>query len=224
MTKWGHSQVKVCFANSNEDVIGKVQENRLKKVKLLPFKELEKDIIVRTIENEYTKERTGIHFVGWEDCDKSSSSDAIISKAKSIRLLTFNIVGPTYAGDSSIGEDGDVDGRLTKKTGKTPFIAFTDFSPVTIAHEFGHLAGLRHEHIHTEAAKDQKCLSLFQQSTASYNQFISRRVDRYMDYTKNVTEYDKDSIMNYCAILNLKTRKELLSPLDQKTLKSEYEN
>jgi hypothetical protein len=192
-------------------------------MKFMPLTSEEKETVIRTIESEYTKERTAITFSGWEDCADTPSPDAIVAKAKITKFLGIEVSGPTFRGESSLGNDGDSQNDYQSTTGKKALVLLTDFTPVTIAHEFGHLTGLRHEHIHPDASHDQRCLKLYKLSPKSYGPYLAKNGDQFYRSTKIVTEYDPNSIMNDCAIQRLKTpRTELLSELDQKTLREEY--
>lgn len=222
-TKWKKLNVTICFAESTGDWQNQVQKERIEGMKFIPLSQEEKETVIRTIETEFSKERTSITFSGWKDCADTPSPDAIVSKAKITKFLGIEVAGPTFRGESSIGNDGDDLKAYQGTTGKRPLIILMDYTPVIIAHEFGHLAGLRHEHIHPQASHDQRCLRLFKLSPKSYGSYFEKIGDKFYGSTKVVTKYDPDSIMNDCAIQRLRTpRTELLSELDQKTLKEEY--
>lgn len=224
--KWKNTQVSVCFLENASYLKNKVNPKDSKGLKIKPFTDTEKDLIIRTIESEYTPELTGIHFVGWENCDESKKVDAIVSKSsKGINVVGFSLFGPTFEGRSSIGQAGIGKDLIFLPSEYTSLVTLVEFSdPHTIAHEFGHLAGLRHEHIRMEAADDSVCRKTFMMTRSEYVTRFSRG-DTIYKSSKLVTEYDPESVMSYCYLFKgVKLRSELLSDLDRQTLKSEYAN
>ncbi len=89
----------------------------------------------------------------------------------------------------------------------------------TALHEFGHVAGLRHEHIREESKNDPNCN--YRQDTAS---------EELMQTAAMNGEYDPNSVMNYCwgAVLVQKgskfSKKEELPNITNETLYSEITN
>lgn len=222
LVKWKKKKITVCFANSTKTVSGKVHQDRLQNIKLYKFSEAEKDMIIRVVEGEFSQEGTGIHFTGWENCEANPVADAVISKSKTSALFGL-FSNPHYQGRSSIGQDGDSSKSYSTITGKLPLLTIVNFSPEVIAHEFGHLAGLRHEHINPEAGNDPRCQKYFAKpNKEAYERHLNSGRDKIRENTKVVTEYDADSIMNYCIDLRPGVSNELLTILDQKTLKDEY--
>lgn len=180
-------------------------------------------LIVKEIINaNYKKEATGIHFTGWKNCSESESSRVIlfgISGFQQIKQITGDVFslknqkGPyrernqtdiysgLFHGRASIGnrlKDQKINAFLIIQDNLLSQQSFTDeFLELTAIHEFGHLAGLRHEHIRIEKAYSDPLCELSRQ-------FNHNGVHEGPDKTTLFTsEYDQKSIMNYCYLKNL---------------------
>lgn len=211
---WGKSEIRVCFyAHPNQLSVTEygLSKSAIKQQGFTPsvFSKEEKDLIKKiTIEN-YSKETTGIEFTEWADCEESREFDAMIVKAAKIdRKLWFD-KKVQFRGKSSIGEQGvySMNGYREKNLTVKPVVLFTEMLPYTVSHEFGHLAGLRHEHVHPEAKTlDKQC---------TYVNLFTERLQSSV-----IQDYDSKSIMNYCRRDDVNNG--VLSDKDKSTLKSLY--
>ena len=171
----------------------------------------------RIVSEEFTKERTGIYFTGWKPCSQSKRVDIIIMKSsKKYHSIT------AYPGRASLGSDGlrSTTGYFSKGT-KRSAIALATFSRENILHEFGHLTGLRHEHIHPEAKTDLNCLKLGKRIIKPRKQQRkSKSRDQVLATTLIFSEYDSESIMNYCYIEKLRNEKRSQASLSEEDLRT----
>ena len=217
-TIWNKNKINVCFLDEQHQLeqtaLGTTEESFKKNGFTPAFLTLEeKEIIKTTINNTFYPSITGIHFVGWKNCSQESMIDVIIMKAGKVKGLIFNKKAP-FKGFASIGENGLLtkEGYIGKKLESKALVALQVFDPAVIVHEFGHIAGLRHEHIHPEAKKiDSGCHSALYSKESPINDSV-------------LTTYDRASIMNYCRINNHYTKTSALSALDRETLLKIYSN
>lgn len=219
-TLWDKNKINVCFLDDQNQVTLIGMQNNPKSFKdngFTPqsFTTQEKTIIKNTVNESYTEKKTGIHFVGWENCSRASEIDVVLMKAGKIERKFWLDKSVFFDGAASIGENGvfNKDGYFGKDLKDKAFVALTkDLEKAVINHEFGHIAGLRHEHIHPQAKRiDSSC------SAALYMKEIP--IDKTM-----LQSYDRASIMNYCRIHNPMNNSSALSAQDSNTLKMLYGN
>ncbi len=218
---WEKSEIKTCFFSSNEDIKDTVllnQSNAKVEFQFMAkkFNESNKKKIRGIITSSYSPEMTGIHFVGFEDCKVGGDHDVVILKAINTNPFSY---GRPFPGRASMGSNGYLskEGYLRKAEGKS-YVALGNLNHGVIAHEFGHIAGLRHEAIVDEVNSDPRCQKL----GISYplrEQLFSTAIES--------TSYDPDSIMNYCHLLSRglefnEQQSDFLSSQDKKTLKHFY--
>lgn len=203
---WSKKQLSVCFATyadkDKTQLVDDIPANT-KKEEISAFSAQEMDLIKTQIEKEYTSDRTGITFSGWQTCKESPDSDVYLFK------LTTRVV--RFLGIASMGEGGV---RIADKSSPNSFtheksndkrkpVVALNFErmfagkkltrdeeiKLFATHEFGHLAGLRHEHILSPKDLEQNC--------ETTNFVSSEEVDLS---TKRVAKYDANSVMNYCFV------------------------
>lgn len=215
-TTWDKSNITVCFFDENNQIeqtrLGTTEKD-FKKNGFTPafLSEGEKNIIKNVINETFTKSQTGIHFVGWKNCSEEAMFDVIVMNAGKVKGLVFNKKAP-FKGFASIGENGyfSKEGYIGKKLETRPLVALQVFDLPIIVHEFGHIAGLRHEHVHPSAKKED--------SSCSYALYAKESpIDQ-----STLINYDKASIMNYCRINNPYNKSAALSGHDKATLLKIY--
>lgn len=189
LTKWNKLSLTVCWLDDE-----KIKDSDFHYQTLRTINELESSFIKApdklklniqsAIEREYTKSRTGIHFVGWKSCQMTPSSD--------VQILIGN-ENDAFEGKASFGRAANINDSydligsnqkayvyLSTKIKKNIRISQTAAIVSTAIHEFGHIAGLRHEHIRMES---NNCY---------------RTEEAPLNPTAFFSAYDPSSIMNYC--------------------------
>lgn len=192
---WKKQEIKVCWQNKNELSPGLFTKNQWsklaaasKELKEMPL--AKKQFIKKTIQAEFSKTRTGVHFTGWKSCEQDPNVDTILIIVNSDQLP----LGRSSVGRSEVYENEAQLLPIEKKT-----FVLLNLSPAvgsvlsadaeltySAIHEFGHLAGLRHENISTEASNDPNC------SESEIGPEVSQDSIAYL------SSYDSSSIMNYC--------------------------
>lgn len=230
-TLWNKTEVETCWYDQ-EDQLALTRIGSVKKAKeVFDFKprELsrrEKKKVKETVMANFSPETTGINFVGWKSCSEVQSPDLIVMEAKS---KVFLLDRPSWNGRATIGEEGiisrDIHGEIGfyGKSKRVPHVALYTQKRGTVVHEFGHIAGLRHEHIRPEAKLDKTC----------HNPFVPLDFDKPEELETPfitsvfVTEYDPQSIMNYCWLITRRSEHNrnkgmILSKGDRETLLQYY--
>ncbi len=253
--RWDQNEVRVCWLDSaeftkNPDLLDDslyFNENRL-------FHSAElSDVIEKKINAEFTPEKTGIHFTGFEKCripahggrpdadavlalESVDSFDEIIEGGASIGMSVIDLFrGEIMRRDPE--EDAGLPSLViqipSEKIYSSKSIGYHEAISLTALHEFGHLAGLHHEHsaYRDEALRDPYCAS------SPFADDLKKGPDQAFSlvpkkYTENLYElkgavrsgYDSKSIMNYCHTRNLFAHggKIGLSAGDRSLLKSVY--
>lgn len=193
---WYKPEIRVCFSNGMKE----------RRSNFIPWEQSKKDMVREVVEAEFTKERTLVTFVGFEDCDIATYRPHVILFAESAREKFFS----GRRGSSTVGmgflfvpEHNYAKGQIQLTT--------SGLSRTTIIHEFGHAAGLFHEQDHPDAYKhDPSC---------SDN---SKRIKAI--YGRGYTEYDEHSVMNYCYIHSKAGEEAGLSEGDVSLLRKLYSN
>jgi len=200
--KWNKNQISVCWAGekiSDLNLTTLITENLQKKYKsdqfILPDLYLKK-LIQDTVSVEFTPDETGIYFTDWENCHGDDWDLMIlVGKTSSPGTNGFALLGQgALITESLINmRPIDLDQRKSYVFFDKDFIKkSSNYVKKTILHEFGHVAGLRHEHDRKEAKKDPICRELYITTT-----------EIAFPGTTFYGDYDPSSIMNYC-FLNFK--------------------
>jgi hypothetical protein len=231
--KWNSTQLRVCFETVN------------------PLAKSHQELVQKALEREFSPTRTGIHFVGFQTCtlreplhtvrvdaspDKNNPVSMGYSTIKSVnssRDLGFGM------GNSKQISVGDQTGFVKLSTGEIAFPRVTlaldgycdrEGAKVDLIncvqgvalHEFGHVAGLRHEHARPEAVTDPLCLA-----AKSVDVHSSEREALGATARVGSRPYDPQSIMSYCymdayELGAIQIQQVGLSLGDVKTLQSLY--
>jgi len=181
--------------------------------------------VIEAATREFTPGRTGIHFVGFKDCSETANPDVIVMRAGA-KIFLFNDF--KWGGMAVIGENGvqgihsSLGRGYYKKIKKPAYVVLKSFSPTVIVHEFGHVAGLRHEHIHPDAQQDENCLN----RRSQVNMDEPEKLEQIRNTAIIFTEYDERSVMNYCHMMlnsfEINRSSSILSRKDMATLKEIY--
>lgn len=185
----------------------------------LPFTLEQKDLIKNIVTTNYTKTETGISFIGFDDCEKTPEADVYVFRMDHRATL----YGKANIGQSSLYrkvDDKVVFYRLNNNLGKE-YVLLNTFDDnqvtnpqatvtaanqkrkrktthdeqlqLTTLHEFGHIAGLRHEHARIEDAEnDFNCQTTFKSP--------DKLKEKEAATTKAFGVYDPNSIMSYCFL------------------------
>ncbi len=207
---WSKKSVRVCFGdNQHRNATLAINDNS----DFIEYTKDQKKWIKEIITQEYKVSEVGIEFVGWEDCDaKVLKSDVVILRTEPVAPEgdgTFNERG----GRATIGERGNsmstTNGAnhtihsfekgdpnylnfviLNTRASNEKKIGSENYIKITALHEFGHTAGLRHQHVKLkEAMADENCKRKKEIKLSQEDIFAS---------TVFTGPYDNNSIMNYC--------------------------
>lgn len=149
----------------------------LSRVVISSFHKTEVSVIQQWLEAEYSPERTGISFHGFSPC----------AEAQADIILFRGSEGGLIGGQASLGpkRPGSVQGYPQARG----YVLIYDIKKSSVVHEFGHVAGLMHEHLHPDAfSREGKCVQQFAGSPAAF------------DAQNFYSTYDYESVMNYCAV------------------------
>lgn len=212
--KWARKNIDVCFGTSADfGSTSLSQETRSYKISpsdLLLFTDAQKNVIQNIVNTEFTEARTGIHFVGWRDCSESPKSDVVLFRAERSDLPegSASLANGITRGVNNLSYPVAVEKNPSElkrfvllKTHRNQkilkMVTDNESLSITTLHEFGHIAGLRHEHADRDnAALDKNCIR---------QGFISN--DGLSTTTLRTSTYDPNSIMSYCFMLH-RVRKE----------------
>lgn len=181
----------------------------------------EKAAVRALITREFSAKRTGISFTGWHDCRPKNEKAQVYlfslsARDEFIETLINPALPPIPDGQGSLGQNGvreeytdihgvDGAGYRSKNTQKKSYVflkrweySMTRVQPLerllyNALHEFGHLAGLRHEHIRPEAQDDPYC-ALTGTDLRTTEHLVPRLT------AETFSTYDPYSIMNYCYL------------------------
>lgn len=210
--KWNKTQLTVCFAKAKQRKLSRLyavaKASFQRRPSLISFRAEEKRAIAEAITREYTPERTLIHFTGWEDCDAQKPADVwiylsspdgdMLDSAASIGMDSWLVGLQRLKGPENEPEKYAL--IREKRPGQKPAYVLLNrpgdrglrLDPretlqLHAIHEFGHIAGLVHEHNLPDADRDPNChLTRTGQSP-------------YLEATATLSSsYDPNSVMSYC--------------------------
>lgn len=197
---WKKADLRVCWGEGDLAMgLGELQRTLHAQFRSymfrLPGPSLRKSMQQR-VEREYTPQRTGIHFSGWQTCAEDPHAQIIIVYSPLIGLPMRPYNGVATLGDSGTMDDPYGQGPqssqrfvhliepLNNSLGPRESLA------AALLHELGHVAGLRHESMRDEAAQDEQCQTFYPHAPA----------EKIGPHTVFYTPYDPASIMNYCRL------------------------
>lgn len=169
---WKKRVITTCYAQGESEVrnIGVLRTH------IYDWSEEEKSTLENMLPQEYSYSRTGISFSGFRDCRNDQRADIILFKARNGGLL---------GGQASIGQKNP--GYVQGYPEARGYVLLYDLNRTNITHEFGHVLGLQHEHLHPDAfTEDPNCL----------RRILNAPAKRSEHYT--YTPYNRQSVMNYC--------------------------
>lgn len=176
---WGKKDINVCFAGKGTII----------KVKNMPngfanWKDQQKQYIADVLNREFLEERTGYRFVGFGDCEPEGKHDVVV-----VRKANYSPHALTVKGSATVGY-GLLAPSPNYKSARAAvlFTASGIKNDSTIVHEFGHILGLKHEHLHPDAKAQAQ----------SWCSHYTSKTDRY--YYNMYTSFDEESVMNYCRM------------------------
>ncbi len=228
--KWNKSTIKVCWSNDSKYADSKKIKEYLEDIDPIFLNESEQTDIQNLIQKEYTLEKVGIEFVGWKDCVDNEGFDIAVIGLKEDPESEYEDEAPNS--QARIGLKSNK-GGMAPPDEKGYVFLYKEIPPIkhivtaaqnlkiTSLHEFGHAAGLRHEHIRSEALQDINCRTFFDA------EFFADENKERPKSAVMIGDYDPESIMNYCygrfLRRNLKSDDEIkLSAGDTKALRCMY--
>lgn len=204
---WDKRELTTCFADDHRD-----RKNGPLVLKFREWKRSDKEKIKRWVQSEFSAERTGIHFVGFDDCEVNPEADVAIFYNKNNKLESRLFGG--LDGIASLGTSLHTQniGWLFgfKLINSYVSISNSGMNKGTVIHEFGHIAGLMHEHDHPDAERlEPECK--YTEEWGTLSGFVYEA-------------YDRNSVMNYCKLDKRGGKKIGLSSTDVDVLKRIYPN
>ncbi len=208
---WSKTSIRVCWGNDDHKFRTLLAREDFK---ITDYSEKEKTWVKEIITQEFKLQDVGIEFIGWEPCnERVTNADIVLLRFQENPSAQPSGEYKIVKGKATIGERGTVTTvvdhlsatsfeRFTKSIlSKLPFVLLNaetkagnlsqeNYFKMVALHEFGHSAGLRHEHIRHEASmKDPNCKrtkSVIDSEETSYQGTLFS------------SPYDPNSIMNYC--------------------------
>lgn len=194
--RWTISEINVCFADKNTEYHVRGMEGPTRN-----WKQKEKELVQKVLEEEYTSARTGYTFVGFQDCQETENIDVIVGVRSGLSVHSI-------AGVKGVATTGMGGSHITSYQGARGAVILSPMgvSKTTITHEFGHILGLEHEHLHPDAKA----------STGSLCPYYTSDEERKRKLI--YTDFDETSVMNYCYTFSPKGWKAGLSSRDQELI------
>lgn len=223
--EWGKKTLTVCFASPEQSPLTTLSiqmedDQGLSNPKQLSvWSEGLKLKIKQTITAEYSLKRTGIEFTGWNLCKPSLSKRNL---EEDVALFLSSPLASNFTSDQGSSNirnkwnsiSGGIDSRtasiwflnpLAYKMSSDRFgknlLTNDERFQLTTLHEFGHIAGLLHEHDRLQKKDQDLNLHLLQPEIEE--DFYFKLENKHPDESL-LGEYDPNSIMNYIYLDTLK--------------------
>lgn len=169
---WQTKKISTCFAKEEKQI----RDIGVLRTHIFNWSAEEKETLKALLAQEYSIERTGIEFGGFKDCEEFPKADIVLFKARDGGLL---------GGQASIGPKRK--GYVAGYPEVRGYVLLYELNLTNVTHEFGHVLGLQHEHLHPQAFdEDPSCLRRILNNPS--------KVSEHYTYTP----YNRTSIMNYC--------------------------
>lgn len=234
---WPKSEITVCFHDGerldfHEQNEGRFGANAKFDFQFSAFSSEHRALIAKWVQDEYTAQTTGVRFVGFRGCSETSGADVVVARAhlKPRSEYFFGLTAPRDSVDQAF-----IFFNLDDMGGPELILNDQDSMHLSVVHEFGHMAGLLHEHeLFAEAIDDPVCKKVYSPSEELRRDFKSR-MQQFWDSPQtriaSYKGYDSGSIMTYCRLTNLRRSLKqlphglrLLSEIDREALKRLYPN
>lgn len=139
--------------------------------------------------SHYSLTTTGVHFVGFNDCQSTPEADVKIRWVNEMPMAAYaNHNGRLQvAGFGVDGPEVHLNPSMIEEHAKVGIIGFEKYAAENLLHELGHIAGLFHEHEHKRSTCNLK----------------SNELSTVPEGIVQEGEYDPLSIMNYCKLAAL---------------------
>lgn len=189
--RWTQAEINVCFGEKETEYYMTGMEGPKR-----DWKQSEKELVQKVLEEEYTPARTGYFFSGFKNCSETENINIVVGVRSGFTVQSVagvNGIATVGMGGSKTSYERDRGAVVLSPRG---------VSKTTIVHEFGHVLGLLHEHLHPNAREESGSLCPYYLNSGD--------IDRATLYT----DFDKTSVMNYCHIFSPSGRKAGLSEKD----------
>ena len=227
--KWDKKELTVCFMDSKEQFESYekqnlfVEKSNATAFNLLPLFDKQKKDIQTAVEISFNKENLGLKFIGWKTCTDAEIPDVAVGfsyspfqvdlsvsaigdpskryKTKKINIVRLNLGYYTYLDENAleISQRHNADRALQSQMIED-YKSYDIIS--SIVHEFGHIAGLHHEHYRTDSYEMMKAADINFNSNSAKNLIVSNEQLKLSASEESkdfqfVGEYDPFSAMNY---------------------------
>ena len=156
---WENDEVKVCWAGKTipwdylKEFAGSIHRSSIDKNLVIPSSEV-KNLVQDAVTKDYTKEETGIHFIGWKDCADDMEWDvAIITGSHSDDTISNAPGGRSPLDQGSQSSEYRINQRPNDIGSRRSYVFLNIPNPATTSrisrpeiirytavHEFGHTA------------------------------------------------------------------------------------